>query len=118
MPRLLLVDDEKDLLEVARRYFEAAGFECRQAQSAEEGLALLKAEPFDAVLMDVQLPGATGLRALESFAAETPAPILLMTGHADPELERDALLLGAKALLAKPLDLPAVRARVKELARR
>lgn len=113
--RLLVVDDETDILEVVCHYFERAGFACRQARSAQEGLALLKAEPFDVVLMDVQLPGTSGLRALEDFTAATQAPILLMTGHADPELETDARLLGARDFLAKPLDLPAVYARIKEL---
>lgn len=108
LAKLLLVDDEPLVLEVTSRLLEKAGYAVRQAPSAEAALALARSEPFDAVLMDVSLPGMSGLRALSQMGALTKAPILLITGHYDPELEKDALLLGARALLPKPIDSEAL----------
>lgn len=103
-PKLLVVDDEPLILEVISRLLEKAGYAVRQAASAEAALALARSEPFDAVVMDVSLPGISGLRALSEMGELTKAPVLLITGHYDPELEKDALLMGARALLPKPID--------------
>lgn len=113
--RLLIVDDEPGILEVLSRLLEAAGHSVRTADSAEAGLAAARAQAFDAVLLDINLPKMTGLRALQEFAACTRAPIIMMTGHADSEIEKDALLLGARALLPKPLDFEKLRAALAAL---
>jgi two-component system response regulator CpxR len=108
--RVLIVDDDKDLLEVVSAYLLKKGLAVATAGSAEAALLKVVQEPFDAVLLDIQLPGLSGFKAIPAITEEKRAAVFLMSGHADSELEKDALLLGAKALFRKPLDLDAVYA--------
>jgi DNA-binding response OmpR family regulator len=103
-PRLLLVEDEALIRETFVRYLRACGWEVRGVDSAEEALRLAAAEPFAAVLLDNVLTGATGMTALPRLVELTKAPVLMMTGYADDEFDKDARLLGARAVLRKPLD--------------
>src|SRR5688500_4215232 len=96
-------------------YLENAGFEVAVAKDAAEGLAAAEKAGFDAALLDIELPGLSGFQALTRFLPRCRGLVWLMSGHADPELEKDARLLGAAALLRKPLDL---RALVEELQAR
>lgn len=107
---ILLVEDDAAVARVLRRNLEGAGHRVLAACSAEEGLSALRAEKFDVVLLDNSLPGAMGITTLPEFVAASPAPVVMMTGHADEAVETDALLLGAKALLAKPFDLKDLQA--------
>lgn len=110
MARALIVDDDADVLEVVRRILERRGHEVLTAGTAEAGLAAARGGGFDVVLVDVELPDRSGLVCARELGAAAGAPFVLMTGHADAELEKDALLLGAKALLAKPFDAAALEA--------
>jgi len=114
--RVLIVDDEAGIREVLTRYLEGRGFSTAAEGDAENALLRLLKEPFDAVLLDIGLPGLSGLKALPAITEEKRAAVFLMTGHADTELEKDARLLGARALFAKPLDLAAVAAALAALA--
>lgn len=114
MPRVLIVDDEADLLEVARVFFEADGWEVVCVSTSAEAVAAARRGPWDLVLTDVQLPDRTGLEAVGELVAAARAPVWLMSGHADSELERDARLLGASGTIAKPFDFPALRRRLAE----
>lgn len=107
--RVLVVDDEPAVLEVTIRLIEELGCVALGAASAEEGFERLSAGRFDLVLMDVGLPGQSGLLALTEFLARSDAPVILMSGHVDPELAQDAKLLGARCLLQKPIELATLR---------
>ncbi len=102
--RILIVDDETTVLNVTSRLLQREGHETTTAIDAEWGLALSHASRFDAILMDVGLPGMSGLQALKQFASSSKAAIFLMTGLGDAKLAQQALTQGAKALLPKPLD--------------
>ncbi len=113
--RLLLVDDEAANREVVSSVLERKGHSIVCAESAEAALELLARERFDLVLLDHVLPGATGTEALRPFLRLTKAPIYLMSGYADPDFRKDALLLGAAGFLPKPLDYPALEKLVEAL---
>jgi CheY-like chemotaxis protein len=114
--RILIVDDEPDVRKVLSLYLEQSGYAVVSAGSAEEAIPLAESG-VDAVLMDIELPGVSGLVAVVAMAKKTRAPIFLMTGHSDLEVEKDALMLGAKALFPKPIDLPSLREKLaQELA--
>jgi two-component system response regulator AtoC len=108
MAKVLIVDDEADLREVLIQRLRRSGHTVTGAISAEDGLALASAETFDLILLDVSLPGISGLSAIERFASRTKAPVVIMSGHADSEMAKDALLLGAKAFFPKPPDFAAL----------
>lgn len=113
--RLLVVDDEEVIRQVLSRMMVPKGFEVRCASSAEEALALLEKEAFDVILLDNVLPGMTGLRALGEILARSRAPVVMMTGHFDPEFQKDARLLGASAFVAKPLDFDVLEGEIRKL---
>ncbi|MDE2140956.1 MAG: response regulator [Elusimicrobia bacterium] len=112
---ILAVDDERTSIEVLSRFFALKGHRVTGAGSAEEAAELLGRESFDFILMDIVLPGRSGLQALADFRKLTPAPIYIMSGDNDEEARRDALLLGASGFFGKPLDLGEIAAALDAL---
>jgi len=112
--RILIIEDEAVVSEMLARQLAGWGYETRAAASAEDALALLGRETCDAVLLDNNLPGMTGMKALAELRRRTAAPVLMMTGHYDEEFRKDAALLGAADMLSKPIaakDLEAALAK-------
>lgn len=105
---ILIIDDDAGILEVTRRGLERAGYAVQTAETSADGVAQARRGGFDLVLLDIELPDASGLVTLRVLLGEVKTPIVMMSGHADSEVAQDALLLGAKALLAKPFDLAAL----------
>lgn len=112
--KILVVEDDPDVALVVRRSLEGAGHIVSHEFSAEAGLAAVKASAFDVVLMDNSLPGAMGITVLPEFIAASPAPVVMMTGHANEDIETDALLLGAKALVSKPFEAGTIQAALEK----
>ncbi len=114
-PVVLLVDDEERILSALRRTLRREGWTLLTAESAEEALAVLEAQPVDLVLSDHKMPGASGLELFERAGRLCPgAALVMLTGW--PETIPQARLdkLGVFALLAKPWD----DAELKETLRR
>jgi DNA-binding response OmpR family regulator len=111
--RILLVEDDPAQTDAYRRILESLGCAMLVASTAETGLELARAVAFDAILTDNVLAGMSGLRSIAEYAKSTKAPVLMMTSHFSADLEKDALLLGAKRVFAKPLAWDSV---IPELA--
>lgn len=104
-PRILLVDDDIDIVESLSALFEEEGFATCVASSAEEALVKLEAEPFDLLLSDIQLPGIGGIELLKLAVALPSAPtVVLATGFACVEDAVAAMRAGAFHYLTKPLQ--------------
>jgi two-component system NtrC family sensor kinase len=115
--RLLVVDDERTLRRAIGRYCRRHGVEVTEACSGEEALDLIRHRPFDALLLDVLMPGMGGLAVLQKLRSEVPAlarQTLLMTGEAGPAGLGLARELGDR-FLAKPFDLPELVARLSAI---
>ncbi len=108
--RILLVDDEADLRAAIAGILEQRGHEVFQAGDAESALDRVATETFDGVILDNNLPGMMGITALPRFLKAGVKTVVMITGHATEEIRQDALLLGAKCLLDKPLDWNALAA--------
>jgi two-component system C4-dicarboxylate transport response regulator DctD len=107
MGAVLLVDDDAATLQAYSALFAEREPATRvlTATSAEEAVGLLQVVIFDVIVCDLQLPGLDGLGLLKKAQAIQPeTPLVLVTGYGDRELEADAALQGAYALLHKPVD--------------
>jgi FixJ family two-component response regulator len=104
-PRILVVDDDGPVRKALGRLFRAAGYEVELLTSAEEYLAREPPEPPACLVLDMRMPGMTGLE-LQRLVGGTPRcpPIVFVTGHADEEARGQAFAAGAIAVLQKPLD--------------
>jgi DNA-binding response OmpR family regulator len=121
MSRVLIVEDEQHLAEGLRFNLEAEGYEARIMGDGESALRLLlaKGEEFDAVILDVMLPGKDGFEvAAELRARGQFVPILMLTARSRPEDVLDGFAAGADDYLPKPFDLTILIARLGGLLRR
>ena len=105
---ILIIEDNARNLKLARDILNYVGYATREADNAEDGLALARAQPPDLVLMDVQLPGMNGLEALGRLRADprtAAIPVVALTAFAMKD-DRDVLLaVGFDAYLEKPLNV-------------
>lgn len=117
--RILVVEDEAHLAEGLLFNLRAEGYEVELAADGEQALALLKRNHFDAVLLDVMLPGKSGFEvAVELRQAENYVPLLMLTARGRPEDVLQGFAAGADDYLAKPFDLSILLARLNGLLRR
>jgi two-component system C4-dicarboxylate transport response regulator DctD len=102
---VLVVDDDKMLLQALSQWLSLSGFRITAVRSVDEALATLESAAFDAVLSDMRMPGLGGMDLLKSICARWPeTPVVLLTGHADVALAVEALKEGAFDFLTKPHD--------------
>jgi CheY-like chemotaxis protein len=105
--KVLIVEDHPVNLELATLLLEQAGFEVITAGTAEEGLALVRAEAPDVIVMDISLPGMDGLEATRILKADLETqdiPVLAATSHAMTGDEEKTLAAGCDGYVSKPLD--------------
>jgi two-component system nitrogen regulation response regulator NtrX len=121
MTRILIIDDEGNIRRMLASLLSAEGYSTVEAESGEAGLRKMAAEEPDAVLLDLALPGATGLEVLERISEGWPEiPVVMMSGQATLGDAVQATRLGAFQFLEKPLTPEAVLITLKsalELAR-
>jgi DNA-binding response OmpR family regulator len=121
MSRVLIVEDEAHLANGLRFNLEAEGHAVRVSGDGEGALELLlkRKEPFDAVVLDVMLPGKDGFTvASELRAAQHFVPLLMLTARGRPEDVLKGFASGADDYLPKPFELPILMARLQSLLRR
>jgi DNA-binding NtrC family response regulator len=109
---ILIIDDEKDNTEIIKDILEDVNYSTMLARSAAEAKAILVANRFDLILMDVWMPGQDGISLLSEWHSEGfDTPVVMMSGHAEPSDIVKAMKLGAIDFLKKPLHdfLPILR---------
>jgi two-component system, OmpR family, copper resistance phosphate regulon response regulator CusR len=117
--RVLVVEDEPRIAHFLAKALRLDGHEVVVAEDGEVAVFLSLTEPFDAVVLDLTLPGRSGLEVLAAVHAERPAvPVLMLTGRDDPAARRACLQAGAAGFLAKPLVVDELRAQVRSLLER
>ena len=106
MPKLLIVDDDKLILDCFRYAFLPEQIALETATNAAEALSAFRQQSFDAVVADIRLPDASGLQLLRDLQAlDGRVPVILMTGHGTANTAIEAMRRGAFEYLLKPLDL-------------
>lgn len=116
--RILLVDDDIQLVQLVGKYLRDNGYEVEAVHDGESALARAEAEPPMLVILDVMLPGADGLTVCRSLRAHYAGPILMLTALSDDIDQVAGLELGADDYLAKPVRPRVLLARVRALLRR
>jgi CheY-like chemotaxis protein len=113
---LLLVDDGDDNREVLARRLALRGYAVDTARDGEEALLRLEAGPVDLVLLDLMMPGLTGIDVLERIRgrrSETELPVIVVSARTDSEAVVDALARGANDFVTKPVDFSVLCARLE-----
>jgi DNA-binding NtrC family response regulator len=112
---LLVVDDDAGQRELLGGFVKTLGHAVREAASGEEALEAVRRHPPDMLLLDVRLPGISGLETLRQVRLLAPdLPVLLITAFADLRQAVDAIKSGAEDYLPKPVDLEELRAAIND----
>jgi DNA-binding NtrC family response regulator len=112
--KLLLVDDEKEFVEVLSERLEVRGFDIKTALSGEEALKWIYKSEFDVVLLDVIIPEDNGIEILKEIKRAKPLiQIIMLTGHAKIDTAVRGIELGAYDYLLKPLEIEPLVEKIK-----
>ena len=117
-PHLLVVDDDARLRELLRRYLSDSGFRVTTAGDAAEARANLANLAFDLVVLDVMMPGESGLDLTRALRADGAVPVLLLTAMAEPEDRVNGLEHGAEDYLSKPFEPRELVLRIRNILQR
>ena len=118
MPRILLVDDEVQLVTMVQMRLEANGYEVVTASNGQEGLDKAKSENPDLIMMDVMMPKMDGYKVcglLKNDTRYSKIPIILFTARAQQDDKELGGEVGADAYITKPFEPPVLLAKIKEL---
>jgi two-component system KDP operon response regulator KdpE len=117
--RVLLVDDDSAIRRALRTTLNELGFSAAEASRGEEALRMVGAEPFDAVLLDLQMPGIGGMKTLLRLRELAPRlPIIILTVQDSEDLKVQALECGADDYVTKPFSVRECIARIRSAVRR
>ncbi len=118
MARVLIMDDEPDLREIWAEELTHAGHKVRTAPDAIEGMKLIGLHAFDIILLDFNMPRLSGLEMLKRLrGVEADLPIVVITGIADPTVNRAVKEAGATGVFGKPISLKELTGIVSRFAR-
>ncbi len=113
--KVLIVDDERDFLEIIAERMRVRGMVVSTATSAEEAIKRVEAESFDVVIMDFMMPALDGFKALKLMKVKQPdVQIILLTANVPDEKRKEAKALGALDVIEKPPDLNALLKKIKK----
>jgi two-component system KDP operon response regulator KdpE len=116
--RVLVVDDEPQIRRVMRTTLIAQGYEVIDARSGEDALELLRTERYDLVLLDINLPGMTGIQTCREIRSTSELAVIMMTVRNGQQDKVDALDAGADDYVTKPFGIPEMLARMRAALRR
>ena len=117
--KLLVVEDEKKIASFVRKGLEAQGFVVEVAYDGESGWELATTQPYDAIILDIMLPGRDGLSILRQLRERRMAvPVILLTARGELNERLEGLNLGADDYLTKPFYIEELAARVQAVTRR
>ena len=116
--QILAAEDEPRLAAIIQDYFLAHGADCTLAKDGEEALDLLRAHDYDAVLLDVMMPGADGFAVCRAVRERSGVPVLFLTALGGEEYALHGYELGADDYITKPFSMAVLYAKTMALIRR
>lgn len=118
MSKILVVDDERNIVELIRLYMEKEGFETICAYTGDEALSKFKEENPDLIVLDLMLPGIDGWQVCREIRKTSAVPIIMLTAKSETFDKVLGLELGADDYITKPFEAKELLARVKAVLRR
>jgi len=118
MPQILLVDDDEALCELLGEYLEGEGFSLVSVHDGVRAVGVAQQQPWDAIILDVMLPGMSGFDVLKKIKPQVEAPVLMLTARGEDTDTVVGLELGADDYVAKPCSPRVLVARLRALLRR
>ena len=118
MTRILMIDDDEQLVALVREYLASAGFQVEGAGDGPAGLAAIRRAAPDLVLLDLMLPGLDGLEVCRRLRQTSRVPVLMLTARGDATDRVVGLELGADDYLPKPFEPRELLARIRAVLRR
>ncbi len=118
---ILVVDDEKDLLDLIEYNLKKEGFDVLKAENGEEGIAVAKEHNPDLVLLDIMMPKMDGMQAVEEMRRDDQLkniPIIFLTARSDEKTEVEGLNKGGDDYITKPISTTKLISRIKAVLRR
>jgi DNA-binding NtrC family response regulator len=113
------VDDEEQFLKVLSKRLEGRGMKVDTSVSGEDALNRVKGKEFDAIILDLAMPGMSGIETLKRIRSENPdVQIIMLTGHGTVETGIEAMKAGAVDFLEKPADLNKIMEKIGEAKRK
>jgi DNA-binding NtrC family response regulator len=112
---VLLVDDEEKFLEVFSQRLQGRGLKVDKATSGEDAITRSKAKDFDAIVLDLSMPGMGGIEALKAMKNANPdLQIIILTGHGTLQAGIEAMKVGAMDFMEKPVDINKLMEKISE----
>ena len=118
MYRILICDDERDIVSALKIYLSGEDYEIYTAYSGKEALELVRSRDIQLILMDIMMPEMDGIAATAKIRAESNVPIILLTAKSETSDKILGLNIGAEDYITKPFDPMEVLARVRSQLRR
>ena len=118
MSKILVVDDERNIVELIRLYMEKEGFETICAYTGDEALSKFREEKPDLIVLDLMLPGIDGWQVCREIRKTSAVPIIMLTAKSETFDKVLGLELGADDYITKPFEAKELLARVKAVLRR
>ncbi|MBN2034331.1 MAG: response regulator [Deltaproteobacteria bacterium] len=113
--KVLLVDDEKEFVDLLGERMSTRGMEVSSTTSAADALKIAEEQTFDAIVLDLMMPEMDGLEVLKNLKVKRPElQVILLTGHGTIEKGVEAMRLGAMDFVEKPADLDALTEKIKK----
>lgn len=117
-PHILLVDDDRRIRELVQTYLSERGFRVTTAENAADARAKLKGLAFDLLILDVMMPGESGLELAAGLREAMDVPILILSARADPEHRIEGFESGVDDYLVKPFEPRELVHRINSILRR
>lgn len=118
MAEILLIDDDREVLEINRKYLTGEGFTVYIADSPRKGIAYAKKLSPDCILLDVMLPEMDGYEVCRRIRSFSAVPVLFLTGRGTEDDKIDGLTSGGDDYIVKPYSLRELKARIDVILRR
>ncbi|OEU69079.1 MAG: two-component system response regulator [Desulfovibrio sp. S3730MH75] len=113
--KVLLVDDEKEFVEGLAERMELRGMNVDTCTNPEKALDMVNGDSYDAIILDLQMPGVDGIEVLKHIKKSNPdMQVILLSGHATVEKGIEAMKLGAMDFVEKPADINVLTEKIKK----